>query len=73
MLERLRLRNVGPVPELELDSRRRVNLLTGDNGLGKTFLLDTAWWSLTGHWPHDVNPHMTVASPREMAPFASTG
>ena len=63
MLERLRLRNVGPVPELELACRRRVNLLTGDNGLGKTFLLDMAWWSLTGHWPHDVNPRLTVGFP----------
>ena len=28
----------------------RLNLITGDNGLGKSFLLDTAWWSLTGTW-----------------------
>ena len=45
-----------------------MNLFTGDNGLGKTFLLDTAWWSLTGHWPHDVNPRLTVgfaAAPRD--------
>jgi len=40
-----------------------VNLVTGDNGLGKTFLLDTAWWSLTGHWPRDVNPQLTVGFP----------
>ena len=63
MLERLTLQNIGPAPELELAFRRRMNLLTGDNGLGKTFLLDTAWWSLTGHWPHDVNPRMTVGFP----------
>ena len=49
MLERLILRNIGPAPELERACRRRVNLLTGDNGLGKTFLLDAAWWPLTGH------------------------
>lgn len=54
MLERLILRNIGPAPELELACRRRVNLLTGDNGLGKTFLLDAAWWSLTGHWQPSV-------------------
>ena len=63
MLERLKLRNIGPAPELELAYRPRVNLLTGDNGLGKTFLLDTAWWCLTGHWPHDVNPQLTVGFP----------
>ena len=69
MLERLKLRNVGPAPELELAYRPRVNLLTGDNGLGKTFLLDTAWWCLTGHWPYDVNPQLTVgfpAAPRDV-------
>ena len=63
MLERLKLRNIGPAPEMEVAYRRRVNLVTGDNGLGKTFLLDTAWWSLTGHWPRDVNPQLTVGFP----------
>ena len=63
MLERLSLRNVGPAPELELACRRRANVLTGDNGLGKTFLLDTAWWSLTGHWPYEVNQRLTVGFP----------
>ena len=63
MLERLKLRNVGPGPELELACRRGVNVLTGDNGLGKTFLLDTAWWSLTGHWPYEVNQRLTVGFP----------
>ena len=63
MLERLRLRNVGPAPDMELAYRRSVNLLTGDNGLGKTFLMDAAWWVLTGHWPHDVNSRLTVGFP----------
>ena len=63
MLERLRLRNVGPAPDMELAFRRSVNLLTGDNGLGKTFLMDAAWWVLTGHWPHDVNSRLTVGFP----------
>ena len=63
MLEHLKLRDIGPARELELAYHPRMNLLTGDNGLGKTSLLDTAWWSLTGHWPHDVNPRLTVESP----------
>lgn len=29
----------------------RVNLITGDNGLGKSFLLDVTWWALTRTWP----------------------
>ena len=63
MLEHLRLRNVGPAPDMELAFRRSVNLLTGDNGLGKTFLMDAAWWVLTGHWPHDLNSRLTVGFP----------
>ena len=47
MIEHLKLDNVGPAPEMALDFAPRVNLLTGDNGLGKSFLLDVVWWALT--------------------------
>ncbi len=50
MLESLKLKNVGPAPQLEIDFRGRLNFLAGDNGLGKTFLLDVAWWALTRTW-----------------------
>jgi hypothetical protein len=59
MLEYLRLTNVGPAPVLELELAPRLNLITGDNGLGKSFLLDVAWWALTRKWPHDLNPKLT--------------
>lgn len=29
----------------------RVNLFTGDNGLGKSFILECVWWALSGYWP----------------------
>ena len=58
MLERLELENVGPAPKMALDLAPRVNLITGDNGLGKSFLLDTAWWALTRKWPRELNPHL---------------
>ena len=67
MLEYLKLENVGPAPRMEVEFAPRVNLITGDNGLGKSFLLDTAWWALTGYWPAEVNRRMTsglVARPR---------
>ncbi len=48
MLEYLKLENVGPAPRMEVEFAPRVNLITGDNGLGKSFLLDTAWRALTG-------------------------
>ncbi len=50
MLNYLKLENVGPSPKMEIDFRPRMNFLTGDNGLGKTFLLDIAWWVLTRTW-----------------------
>jgi hypothetical protein len=59
MLERLHLKNVGPAPEMVMDLAPRLNLITGDNGLGKTFLLDVAWWALTRRWPQDLNEHLT--------------
>src|SRR5687767_1335534 len=51
MLESLHLKNVGPAPEMKMELAPRLNLITGDNGLGKTLLLDSAWWALTRTWP----------------------
>ncbi|RKH72847.1 ATP-binding protein [Corallococcus interemptor] len=50
MLERLEMEGVGPSPRLSFEFAPRLNLLTGDNGLGKTFVLELAWWALTRHW-----------------------
>lgn len=69
MLEYLRLENVGPAPSMELHLAPRLNLLTGDNGLGKSFLLDVAWWALTRTWPQEINANLTSgyrALPRDM-------
>lgn len=49
-LRLLKLDGIGPAERLELEPGERLTLLTGDNGLGKTFLLECAWWSLTGIW-----------------------
>ncbi len=50
MLKHLNLRHVGPARELDLELAPRLNVLTGDNGLGKTFALDVIWWALTRTW-----------------------
>lgn len=63
MLDYLHLQNVGPAPELETELAPRLNLITGDNGLGKSFLLDVMWWALTRRWPHDLNPKLTSGYP----------
>jgi hypothetical protein len=51
MLTTLKLQGVGPFQGLEASFGDRLNVLTGDNGLGKSFLLDVCFWSLTGTWP----------------------
>lgn len=52
-LVELSVRDVGPTTELSIEFAPRLTLITGDNSLGKTFLLDIAWWALTGTWPSE--------------------
>ena len=49
-LQLLEFEGLGPVRRLRLNPAQRLNIVTGDNGLGKTFLLDIAWWALTQEW-----------------------
>ena len=60
MLRHLKLKNIGPAANMELEFGERLNLITGDNGLGKSFLLDIAWWTLTRKWPSEINPKLTA-------------
>lgn len=46
----LELQGIGPARQIFFEPASRLNLITGDNGLGKTFLLECAWWALTGQW-----------------------
>lgn len=46
----LRLSNAGPAREMSLEFGSRLSIVTGDNGLGKSFLLDFSWWAATGLW-----------------------
>jgi hypothetical protein len=64
-IETLTLEGVGPAPTMAFEFGPRLNLFTGDNGLGKTFLLDVAWWALTRTWAG--NPALPF-SPAEGAP-----
>ena len=41
---------VGPADSLRLGLGKRLTVVAGDNGLGKTFLLDVAWWAFTRRW-----------------------
>lgn len=71
MLFDLKLHGVGPAAKLELSPvAPRLNVITGDNGLGKSFLLDVAWWALTRTW-HGVPAVPT--SPKAAIEFAFDG
>jgi hypothetical protein len=50
VLMSLELNGIGPAHKLRLDLAERLNLISGDNGLGKTFIFECAWWALTGYW-----------------------
>ena len=41
---------LGPAEHFILEPADRLTLITGDNGLGKSFLLECSWWALTGEW-----------------------
>jgi AAA domain, putative AbiEii toxin, Type IV TA system len=58
MLRALHMKDVGPAARLDLELGERLNVLTGDNGLGKSFVLEVAWWVATGTWVgRPVLPH----------------
>lgn len=69
MLNWLHLHGVGPEKEIgPVNFAERLNFITGDNGLGKSFLLDIAWWSLTRTWARD---DMAIPQPSAKSPKIS--
>ncbi len=64
LLRVLRLTEVGPAKKIEMNLAPRLNLITGDNALGKTFLLECAWWALTGDWiDYPARPRQDATTP----------
>ncbi len=49
-LAAIEVSGVGPADSLKLDFGKRLTVIAGDNGLGKSFLLDVAWWAATRKW-----------------------
>ncbi len=73
-LRLLSLRDVGPSRVLDFSPAERLSIVTGDNGLGKTFLLECAWWSLTGTWAERAAlPNMQNAPKAPSITFAIAG
>jgi len=69
-LYQLQLKSVGPAEKLDFSPAERISIITGDNGLGKTFLLECAWWSLTGHWA-EGRPALPSRTERKTTPSIS--
>lgn len=67
MIKNLSLKRIGPSEDLSFEFSSRVNILTGDNGLGKSFVLECLWWVLTGTWTaRSVRPETETEKPAEI-------
>lgn len=73
-LSKIELINVGPCDHVEMVLSPRLNIITGDNGLGKTFLMDCAWWALTNTWAgNEARPKYAEGSKRASISYAIAG
>ena len=61
-LSYLELKNVGPAGSIIMEPNNRLNIITGDNGLGKSFVMECSWWALTGEWCEEVARPINLAS-----------
>jgi len=70
-LEFLKFVGVEPLRQAEMFLESRLNLITGDNALGKTFILDCAWWVLTGNWAsaYPIVPRQDTLEPQPSIGF----
>jgi len=68
--KRLKLEHIGPAPTIEVEEfGERLNLVTGDNGLGKTFLLDACWYALTRTWADGKQFYPLPEAPKQPTPL----
>ncbi|AFZ55769.1 ATP-binding protein [Anabaena cylindrica FACHB-243] len=70
----LEIQGVGAASKLCFEPAEQLNLITGDNGLGKTFLLECAWWALTGQWANlPAYPMQTISEDEPKIIFEISG
>ena len=70
----LEIQGVGAAKKLCFEPAERLSLITGDNGLGKTFLLECAWWALTGQWANlPAYPMQTASEDEPVITFKISG
>jgi hypothetical protein len=72
-LRSLEIREVGPMKTLKYEPAERLNIVIGNNSLGKTFLLECLWWALTGDWlEYAAMPRTDVAKGEPRISFSLT-
>jgi hypothetical protein len=49
-LKEILISGVGHFESIAFSPLKRMNLITGENGLGKSFLLECLWWAHSGRW-----------------------
>lgn len=65
---------LGPAHKFVFEPASRLSLVTGDNGLGKSFLLEVGWWALTGTWAgRPIYPDVGQRSGRVQITFGIEG
>lgn len=73
-LSKIELVNVGPCDYIEMILSPRLNIIMGDNGPGKTFLMDCVWWALTNTWTsNEARPKYAEGSKRAAISYAIAG
>jgi predicted ATPase len=71
-LSSIHFKNIPPFHNINVNIADRLNLFTGDNGLGKTLLLEAAWWGLSGKWVDDSVPNFNQNDKESSIKFGLT-
>ena len=73
-LKQLALFEIGPASLFRYEPAERLNIITGDNSLGKTFLFECIWWALTGEWIEGpIRPRPEVSKKTPCISFSVSG
>lgn len=73
MLREIKAEGVGLIDKYQLEFAPRLTLVTGDNGLGKTFVLDLACFGLTAQWPAEpARPYSLDSHPKFVSEVGGT-
>ncbi len=74
ILDYLEINNVGSIKHITIDFAQRINILAGDNGLGKTLIQEFCWWALTQKWSESpITPRLDGTSTKSLIKYKIVG